>query len=139
MRQCDESPPGQLLLAIRQFNAGQWYECHETLEDLWIGEEGEVRAFFQGVLQIAVALHHWRNGNYGGAISLLSGGVTLLSPVSGVCMWVDVARLIADADRMREALETLGRENMTELDHTLVPRLWTVSVKDRTERDDNSL
>ena len=42
MRRCDESPPGQLLLAVRQFNAREWFECHETLEDLWIGEEGEI-------------------------------------------------------------------------------------------------
>lgn len=127
MRHCNEPPPGQLLLAIRQFNACQWFECHETLEELWIGEEGEVRAFFQGILQIAVALHHWRNGNYGGAISLFKGGTTYLSQVRDACMWVDVAQLMADAARMREALEKLGRERMDELDPTLVPRLKTVS------------
>jgi predicted metal-dependent hydrolase len=129
MRQCDESPPGQLLLAIRQFNGGEWYECHETLEELWIGEEGEVRDFFQGVLQIAVALHHRRNGNYGGAVSLLSGGVKLLGKVSEICMWVDVARLISDAVRMRKALEELGKERMDEIDVSLIPRLRTVAVK----------
>lgn len=127
MRHCEESPPGQLLLAIRQFNAGHWFECHETLEELWIGEQGEVRDLFQGVLQIAVALHHWRNGNYGGTISLLNGGVKLLSHVAGACLWLDVARLISDANRMREALENLGRERMSELDPALVPRLLTVS------------
>lgn len=129
MRQCQESPPGQLLLAIRQFNAAQWYECHETLEELWIGEKGEVRDFFQGVLQIAVALHHWRNGNYGGAISLLNGGSRLLGHVSDVCMWVDVARLISDANRTREALEKLGRERMEELDASFIPQLRTVTVQ----------
>ena len=129
MRHCQESPPGDLLLAIRQFNSRQWYECHETLEDLWIGEEGEVRDFFQGVLQIAVALHHWRNGNYGGAVSLFNGGVKLLSRVSDVCMWVDVPRIMADANRMREALEELGRERMTEVDDSLVPQLRTVSAR----------
>jgi hypothetical protein len=128
MRHCDESPPGQLLLAIRQFNSGQWFECHETLEELWLDEQGETRDFFQGVLQIAVALHHWRNGNYGGAISLLNGGVKLLSGVSGACMWVDVARLISDANRTREALEELGRERMNELPTSLVPKLRTVSA-----------
>lgn len=127
MRNCNESPPGQLLLAIRQFNARQWFECHETLEDLWIGEEGETRNFFQGVLQIAVALHHWRNGNYGGAISLLTGGVSYLSKVRDKCMWVDVAQIIADANRLREALEMLGRDKMGELDPSLVPLLKTVS------------
>ncbi len=128
MRHCDESPPGQLLLAIRQFNSGQWFECHETLEELWLDEEGETRDFFQGVLQIAVALHHWRNGNYGGAISLLNGGVKLLNGVSDACMWVDVVRLISDANRTREALEELGRERMNELPTSLVPKLRTVSA-----------
>jgi predicted metal-dependent hydrolase len=128
MRHCDESPPGQLLLAIRQFNSGQWFECHETLEELWLDEQGETRDFFQGVLQIAVALHHWRNGNYGGAISLLNGGVKLLNGVSDACLWVDVARLISDANRTREALEELGREKMNELPTSLVPKLRTVSL-----------
>jgi uncharacterized protein len=129
MRQCDQSPPGQLLLAIRQFNNGLWYECHETLEELWLGEEGEVRDFFQGVLQISVALHHCRNGNFGGAVSLLGGGVKLLSRVPDTCLWVDVVRLTADANRMREALEGLGRERMEQLEPSLIPRLQTVSPR----------
>ena len=127
MRHCEETPPGQLLLAIRQFNARDWYECHETLEDLWVGKEGEVRNFLQGVLQIAVALHHWRNGNYGGAVSLLTGGVNYLKRVSDTCLWVDVAQLVADANRMREALEQLGAERMDQLDDSQVPQLRTVS------------
>ena len=126
MRKCDESPPGQLLLAVRQFNAHEWFECHETLEDLWIGEEGETRSLFQGILQIAVALHHWRNGNYGGAVSLLNGGVNLLNQVSSPCLWVNVTRLAEDANRMREALERLGKERMAALDPALIPRLSTV-------------
>ena len=118
----------QLLKGVRRpIVAGPFYTMNE--EDLWIGEGGEARDFFQGVLQIAVALHHWRNGNYGGAVTLLTGGGKLLNRVNDVCMWVDVARLIADANRMREALEELGKEKMTELDNSLVPRLWTVAVK----------
>lgn len=127
MRRCDESPPGQLLLAMQQFNAHEWFECHETLEDLWIGEEGEVRSLFQGILQIAVALHHWRNGNYGGALSLFNGGVKLLNQVSEACLWVDVVKLIADSNRMRVALEELGKERMGELDSALIPRLRTIT------------
>ena len=128
MRQCEESPPGELLLAIRQFNAGQWFECHETVEELWIGEVGEVRDFFQGLIQVAVALHHWRNGNYGGAVSLLTGGVTYLGHVSDACMWVDVVHFISDTNRMRAALEELGKERMQELDPAYIPRLHTVSL-----------
>jgi predicted metal-dependent hydrolase len=127
MRSCEESPPRQLLDAIGQFNRREWFECHETLEDLWVGETGEVRDFYQGVLQVAVALHHWRNGNFGGAVSLLKGGAGYLSRVSPACQWVDVAALIAAAHKMREALTELGPERMAELDPSLVPRVEVVS------------
>ena len=94
MLKCEESPPGQLLLAIRQFNKREWYECHETIEELWLDETGEMRNFLQGTLQISVALLHWRNGNHGGAVSLLESGVKYLKCVSDVCLWVDVLALI---------------------------------------------
>ena len=128
-RLCSESPPGQLLQAIREFNSREWFECHETVEDLWIGSEGEVRDFYQGIIQVAVALHHWRNGNFGGAISLLRGGAGYLGHVSGECQWVDVTGLIADADRMRAALEELGREHMESLDPAFIPLIKTVSAR----------
>ena len=108
MRQCEDSPPGELLQAIGEFNRGDWFDCHETLEDLWVGEEGEIRYFYQGVLQVAVALHHWRGGNYAGAVRLLESGADYLRRVRAVCQRVDVANLIAAADRMREVWSTLG-------------------------------
>jgi hypothetical protein len=128
MLTCEESPPGQILLAIRQFNNREWYDCHETIEELWLGESGEMKDFLQGVLQIAVALHHWRNGNHGGAVSLLVSGSNYLKRVSDVCLWVDVPALTADAEKVRIALEDLGTEGMAELEQSLIPRIQTVSV-----------
>jgi predicted metal-dependent hydrolase len=123
MQTCKSSPSGQLLQALGEFNRGCWFECHETLEDLWVGEQGELRDFYQGMLQVAVALHHWRNGNFGGAISLLEGGAGYLRRVSDVCQRIDVAALIAGSDRVRETLERLGRERMAELPAELIPRM----------------
>lgn len=128
MRTCDQSPPGQLLLAIRQFNSREWYDCHETIEELWLGETGEMKDFLQGTLQISVALLHWRNGNHGGAVSLLASGVNYLKRVPDVCLWVDVPSLIADSDKVREALEELGKDHMESLESTLIPLIKTVSV-----------
>lgn len=129
-RECSESPPAQLLQGIREFNRRDWFECHETVEDLWIGEVGETRDFYQGVIQIAVALHHWRNGNFGGAVSLLKGGAGYLRRVADRCLWVDVASLIADSDRMRAVLEELGKERMESLDPDLIPLIQTVTAAD---------
>ncbi|MFZ4859587.1 MAG: DUF309 domain-containing protein [Desulfuromonadaceae bacterium] len=128
MLKCEDSPPGQLLLAIRQFNNREWYDCHETIEELWLGETGEMRNFLQGTLQISVALLHWRNGNHGGAVSLLASGVKYLKCVSDVCLWVDVSALIADSERVRISLEELGKERMGSLDSTRIPLIKTVST-----------
>jgi hypothetical protein len=127
MRLCDEAPPQQLLQAIDQFNRQEWFACHETLEELWVGEQGEIRNFYQGVIQVAAALHHWGNGNFGGAISLLKGGTELLSRVAGSCQQVDVAGLIADSRHTLAALEGLGRMRMGELQEEAFPRMRLVS------------
>jgi len=120
---CSSSPSGEILQAYGEFNRGDWYECHETLEDLWIGSEDEPRWFYQGMLQISVALHHWRNGNYGGAVSLLTGGVGYLQRVSPVCQRIEVALLAVEAERFREELVRLGPERMAELPEALIPKM----------------
>lgn len=126
---CADSPSGQLLQGIREFNRREWFQCHETVEDLWIGSEGELRNFYQGIIQLAIALHHWRNGNYGGAVSLLKGGAGYLRCVATPCQWLDVAALVAAADRMRSALEELGKEGMETLAEELIPRIETIAVE----------
>lgn len=116
-------PPGELVQAVEEFNRGEWFQCHETLEELWVGEKGELRDFYQGVLQIAVALHHWRNGNFKGAVILLQGGGDCLRRVSSVCLQLDVARLREDASAFLETLTVVGEERMAEVEPSLVPRL----------------
>lgn len=128
MDQCQQSISGKLLQALGEFNRGDWFECHETLEDLWIGSQGEIRDFYQGALQLAVALHHWRNGNFGGAVSLLKGGAGYLRRVRPVCQRVDVAGLVSAADRLRDELNRLGPERMAEADRSLFPRMVLVAV-----------
>jgi predicted metal-dependent hydrolase len=120
---CAASPSGALLRALGEFNRGDWFECHETLEDLWIGSEDEIRWFYQGLLQIAVALHHWRNGNYGGSLSLLESGGQYLQRVRPVCQRIEVATLAAEAANLRAELVRLGPERMAELSPELFPKM----------------
>jgi len=126
MQRCHDVPPAELQRGIEEFNGGDWFECHETLEELWVGEKGELRDFYQGLLQIAVALYHWRNGNLKGALHLLRKGSDCLRRVSAPCQGVDVARLIEDAGRVEEALAALGEERMSELPPHLIPVLRQV-------------
>jgi hypothetical protein len=48
--------------------------------------------------------------------------------VSDHCQWVDVAGLIADSERMRVALEELGKERMESLETALIPLIKTGSA-----------
>ena len=61
----------QFLKGIELFNQEQFYECHDTLEEIWLEETGEERGFLQGMIQVAVAFHHYQNGKWGAARSML--------------------------------------------------------------------
>ena len=56
---------------VDEFNARLFFECHDTLEELWAGVRGPSRDFFQGLIQVAVGFHHLGNRNPVGAERLL--------------------------------------------------------------------
>lgn len=56
---------------VAEFNAGYFFECHDTLEEMWSGLRGPSRDFFQGLIQVSVALYHLTSGNLAGAESML--------------------------------------------------------------------
>lgn len=123
---CEGLPPEELLQAIDEFNREEWFECHETLEELWVGAKGELRDFYQGLLQLAVALHHWRSGNLKGAVTLFKGSGDLLSRVRPLCLGVDVEALRVSAGKLHEALSGAGEEETPELPARLIPRVRLV-------------
>jgi len=55
---------------IEQFNRRQFFECHETWEQLWKGQTGKEKELIQGLIQLAVAYHHFLKGNNKGALKL---------------------------------------------------------------------
>ena len=56
---------------VAEFNAGHFFECHDTLEEMWTGLRGPSRDFFQGLIQVSVAFYHLDNRNLAGAASML--------------------------------------------------------------------
>ena len=56
---------------VDEFNRGYFFECHDTLEEMWTGVRGPSRDFFQGLIQVSVAFYHLGNGNAAGAPSML--------------------------------------------------------------------
>jgi uncharacterized protein len=62
------------LRAVEHFNRADFFEAHETWEDIWRPATGPEKQLLQGLIQIAVALHHHSTGNPRGAQSLLKRG-----------------------------------------------------------------
>jgi hypothetical protein len=67
------------LRGIRLFNSGAYFEAHEVLEDVWRAAPALEKKFLQGLIQVAVGLHHHSKGNVVGARSLLSRAARNLS------------------------------------------------------------
>lgn len=120
---CDDAPAPELLHAIEQFNAGEFFEQHETLELLWRATATPVRDLYHGILQVGVGLHHWRRGNFHGACVLLEEGIGRLEPFAPACQTIDVAGLLADARAARARLLALGAGRMGEDDLSGAPRI----------------
>ena len=108
---------------IEQFNAGEFFEQHETLELLWRDTRAPIRGLYHGILQIGVGFHHWRNGNHHGASVLLEEGIARLGPFAPSCQGVDVASLLRDASVARDELRTLGPDRMGEYDLARAPKI----------------
>ncbi len=105
-------PPPELRLGVAQFNRGEYFQCHETLEGLWRRETGAVRELYQGIIQLAVALHHVRGGNQRGALSTLAKALPKLQRFAPGCQGIDVAELTAQARRVQETLAALGPDGL---------------------------
>jgi uncharacterized protein len=104
----DEPPPPALRTGIAQFNAGEYWECHETLEMLWRAEARPVRDLYQGILQIGVAFHHLRHDNLTGALKMLRRGLPRLRDLPEVCQGVCVAELVRTAHMIHDRLAGAG-------------------------------
>ena len=125
--EAQEEPPERLpdlaLQGIEEFNRGEFFECHEYLEEAWMQEPGHVRFLYQGILQVGVGFYHLQNGNWRGATGLLRNGSVRLKEFEPVTLGVDVAKLVRESERCLRELEALGRERIGEFDQALVPKV----------------
>lgn len=126
---CDQSPSQELLRAIQQFNAGDYWDCHETLEELWAHEPQDLRYLYQGILLIGVGLLHLHRHNHHGATVKLEGGCHLLLPFEPRCLGVEVASLRQEVQPLLELL----RQGPHRLQDALLQPMPVCAVRGREE------
>lgn len=111
----------EYLQAIACFNAGEYFAAHEWLEILWRRSVGTERHFYHGLIQAAVALHHFHRGHRRAAHRLAERALTHLAEVPTPFRGLDVADFAEQLRRFFERPEQapvprilLGRPEATE-------------------------
>jgi predicted metal-dependent hydrolase len=85
---------------VAEFNAGLYFECHDTLEDLWAGIRGPSRDFFQGLIQVSVGYYHLGNDNAAGAASMFERALRRLEKYPPRYYGFDVAAQRGELERL---------------------------------------
>jgi len=80
----------RLQKGIDEFNQGLFFECHETLEEIWQEDHGEDRLFYQGIIQIAAGYFKLQQGVPAGALKLWRMGLAKIAPYGAVHLGVDL-------------------------------------------------
>ena len=104
------------LQGIAYFNACEFFEAHEVWEELWKSYSGELRLFYKGLIQAAVALHHFGNGNIRGARKVYAASRQPdAAPIAGatplrldVTQPADVAAAAAEARDVQLVINNAG-------------------------------
>jgi len=87
---------------ITLFNDHEFFEAHEVWEDIWHMAFGLKHEFYQGMIQCAVALEHYRRSNPRGVLSLHQSYTRHMRDVPQTFMGLDVKSFLA---RMQSVLE----------------------------------
>ena len=124
--------PGQarqaLLKAIDQFNSWRFYDCHETLEDVWLetgpkGDDATLANFYQGLIKAAAGFHHVLRDNHKGATTLLTDSLRLLDPYRPATLGVDIATLTTEVQTCLDRLTELGPDHLPDFDRSTIPTI----------------
>jgi predicted metal-dependent hydrolase len=93
--------PG-FLAGVEHFNSREFWEAHESWEELWLEAESDLHRFLQGLIQLAAAYHHIKRGTYRGAARLIDAALTKLEIFPLRFCGIDRAEAESFARRDRE-------------------------------------
>lgn len=112
----NENLPPEFWQGVEQFNSGQFYACHDTLEALWIEGTEPEKSLYQGILQIAVALYHLDNHNLRGAMILLGEGSNRLRRYPASDCPINVEEFFTQSVELLKQLQQTDPEEIASLE-----------------------
>ncbi len=113
--------------SVLLFNHHLFFEVHEVLEPQWMKEQGEIKRFLQGLIQIAVAFYHLGRGNLAGTRSLLHEGLIKIAPHAPACLGLELRDFIAGLEKCQQVISGLSPETYKQFSPDVIPRMRLVS------------
>lgn len=108
---------------IELFNSGAFLKCHDYFEELIPFESGQSGEFFHGLIELAAACYHLKQGNVFGARYLLTSAIDLLNPLRPSQLGIDVEHLLAQVERCRVLANTLEDDEDIGFDEAYLPSI----------------
>ena len=118
-----ESYDPRYLEGIRRFNAREFFEAHEVWEELWRDCQDSDRRFYQGLIQVAVCLHHFGNGNTLGARKLYHSSCAYLQQYGAEYQGLGIEGLLAALERCCSGILEGKDYPEVKIDPTLIPKI----------------
>jgi predicted metal-dependent hydrolase len=120
----DEDYHPLYLQGIAYFNDCEFFEAHEVWEELWAEYRGDSRKFYQGLIQTAVALHHFGNGNIRGARKVYRSSAKYLDDFRPHHVGLDVDAFLAQFDQCFAEVAASDEEfPKIDIDPELIPEI----------------
>ena len=105
--------------ASQLYRAGEFFACHEVLEELWTPMRGPHRLFLQALIHFAVAFYHQQRSNPLGAERQLRKALRKLEPYLPLYEGLDTATLYQEG---RAGLKQILNGETADLPRMLVAR-----------------
>ncbi len=112
-----------LQLGADRFNAKQFFEAHEAWEEVWLDADRELRAFYQGLIQVAAAFVHLQRNEYPGTVKLLHEGLRKIEAYPPITLGVDLGALAKASREVERRVLEVGEKGLKEIDITTLPRV----------------
>ena len=94
------------------FNKGEFFECHEVIEALWLKTpvDDPFRDLYKGVIQAAAALYQHERGVPSGAQGLCRTSIVYLKKYEPRALGLNVSKLVKDLENSFESKPKLEFE-----------------------------
>ena len=87
----------RFLEGVEHFNAREFWDAHESWEELWLAASSDLEQYLQGLIQLAAAYHHLQRGTLSGGIRLFDAALRRLEPFAESCCGIERHHAVAAA------------------------------------------